>query len=136
MTFVLLLLVAFADLGAVKSEPDLEKRSQLALANADHAVDEAREAYQSGNDQAEQAALQEVRESVQASYDALEHTNKPPRRSKYYKNAELKVRALIRRLSSFRDEVSFDGRQSIDSVISKLSEVHDQLVNDVMSKKK
>jgi hypothetical protein len=136
MTFILVLLIAFADITAVKSEPDLEKRSELALANADHALDEAKEAYNSGNDQAQEAALVEVRESVEASYDALEHTNKAPRRSKYYKNAELKVRALIRRLSSFREEVSFETKQSVDSVIKRLSDVHDQLISDVMSKKK
>jgi hypothetical protein len=136
MTFVLVLVIAFADITAVRSEPDLEKRSELALANADHALDEAKEAYNSGNDKAQQAALQQVRELVEACYDALEHTNKAPRKSKYYKNAELKVRALIRRLSSFREEVSFETRQSIDSVIKKLSDVHDQLISDVMSKKK
>ena len=136
MTFVLVLLIAFADIGAVKSEPDLEKRSELALANADRAIDEAKQAYSSGNDKAEQTALVEVQESVEACYEALEHTNKAPRKSKYYKNAELKVRALIRRLASFRDEVGFDARQSVDAVMKKLSDVHDQLVNDVMSKRK
>src|ERR1700676_1341278 len=136
MTFVLALLIVFADITALKSEPDLEKRSELALANADHAIDEARQAYNSGNDQAQHAALLEVQQLVEVSYDALEHTNKNPRRSKYYKNAELKVRALVRRLSSFREEVGFETRQSVDAVIKKLSDVHDQLVNDVMSKKK
>ena len=136
MTFLLILLIAFADITAVKSEPDLEKRSELALANADHAIDEARQAYNSGNDQAQHAALLEVQEFVEASYDALERSNKNPRRSKYYKNAELKVRALVRRLSSFREEVGFETRQSVDTVIKKLSDVHDQLINDVMSKKK
>jgi hypothetical protein len=136
MTFALVLLIAFADITAVKSEPDLEKRSELALANADRAIDEAKEAYNSGNDKAQQAALTEVQESVAASYEALEHTNKAPRRSKYYKNAELKVRALIRRLGSFREEVGFETRQSVDAVIKKLSDVHDQLINDVMSKKR
>jgi hypothetical protein len=136
MTYLLALLIVFADITAVKSEPDLEKRSELALANADRAVGEAREAYNSGNDKVQQAALLEVQESVEASYDALEHSNKAPRRSKYYKNAELKVRALIRRLGSFRDEVSFETQQSVEAVMKKLSDVHDQLINDVMSKKK
>lgn len=136
MTCLLALLLAFADITAVKSEPDLEKRSELALANADHAIDQAKQAYTSGDDQAEQAALTEVQESVAASYDALEQTHKAPRKSKYYKNAELKVRALIRRLTSFREDVSFEARKSVDAVIAKLSDVHDQLVNDVMSKKK
>jgi hypothetical protein len=136
MTFALALLIVFADISAVKSEPDLEKRSELALANADHAIDEARQAYSNGNDQAQQVALTEVQESVEASYDALEHSNKNPRRSKYYKNAEMKVRALMRRLTSFREEVGFETRQSVDAVLKKLSDVHDQLINDVMSKKK
>ncbi len=136
MTYVLVLLIAFADLTGVKSEPDLEKRSELALANADRAIDEARDAYTSGNEKAQQAALIEVQESVETSYQALEHSNKPPRRSKYYKNAELKVRALMRRLTSLREEVGFEARQSVDSVIKKLSDVHDQLINDVMSKKR
>lgn len=136
MTYVLVLLIAFADLTGVKSEPDLEKRSELALANADRAIDEARDAYTNGNDKAQQAALIEVQESVETSYEALEHSNKPPRRSKYYKNAELKVRALMRRLTSLREEVGFEARQSVDSVIKKLSDVHDQLINDVMSKKR
>lgn len=137
MPFVLvLLLVAFADITAVKSEPDLEKRSELALANADRAIDEAKQAYTSGDDKMEQSALNEVQQSVEVSYSALEHTNKAPRKSKYYKNAELKVRALIRRLNSFREEAGFETRQSIDAVIRKLSDVHDQLINDVMSKKR
>jgi phage tail tape-measure protein len=136
MALILVLMLAFVDITTVKSEPDLEKRSELALANADRAIDEARQAYTSGDDKMEQAALNEVEQSVAISYEALGHTNKAPRKSKYYKNAELKVRALIRRLTSFREQAGFETRQSIDAVISKLSDVHDQLVNDVMSKKK
>lgn len=136
MTFVLALFLAFADLGALKSEPDLDRRSELALANSDHAIDAARKAFSDGDDKAVDAALDEVKESVDISYDALEHTNKAPRKSKYYKNAELKVRALIRRLNSFRDEVSFDARQHVDQVIKRLSDVHDELLEGIMSKKK
>ena len=36
MIFAFVLFFAFWDLGAVKSEPDLDKRSELALVNADH----------------------------------------------------------------------------------------------------
>ena len=41
--------MAAADLSSVKTEPDPEKRSDLALANADHAIDEARQAYTAGD---------------------------------------------------------------------------------------
>ena len=135
MTFWLALLLAFGDIAAVKSEPDLEKRSELALANAERDMDQARQAYQGGDEKTAQAALTELMESVDLSYDALRNAHTPPRKSKYYKRAELRVRALIRRLNSFRDEVSFDARPPIEDAIKKLSDVHDQLISDIMSKK-
>ena len=131
-----LLLLAFGDVATMKSEPDLERRSELALANADKQVDAAKQAYNGGDEKAEQQALVEVRELVDVSYDALEHTNKAPRRSKYYKNAELKLTALLRRLHSFRDQVSFESREAVDAVIKRVSDVHDELLAAIMSKKK
>jgi hypothetical protein len=129
-------MLVFGDIGALKSEPDLEKRSELALADADQQIDGARQAYTAGDEKGATVALEEVATAVDVSYDALEHAHTAPRKSKYYKHAELKVRALIRRLTSFRDEVSFDARQQVETVIKKLSDVHDQLIADIMSKKK
>lgn len=131
-----ILLFAFWDLGAVQSEPDLDKRSELALTNADHEIDEARKAYSAGDEKGAQTALEEVSRSVTVCYDALEHSRTPPRKSKYYKRAEQRVQALIRRLSGFRDEVGFEARQSVERAINKVSDVHDQLITDIMSKKK
>lgn len=131
-----LLLLAFADIAAVKSEPDLERRSELALASADKEMDTARTAYNGGDEKAEQQALLEVRELVDVSYDALEHSNRPPRKSKYYKNAELKLSALLRRLNSFRDQVSFEGREAVEAVIKRVSDVHDEVLAAIMSKQK
>jgi hypothetical protein len=136
VTFALLVFLAFADITAVKSEPDLNRRSELALMNADEKIDEARQAYQAGNETAEEAAIQEVEESVTLSYDSLEKTRSEPRKSKYYKRAELKVSALMRRLSGFRDEVSFDFRPRVDAVLKRLSDIHDELLSDIMSKRK
>ena len=133
---LVLLLLAFGDIATVKSEPDLERRSELALANADKEIDAAKQAFTAGDDKAEQEALVEVKDLVDVSYDALEHSNKAPRKSKYYKNAELKLRALLRRLNSFRDQVSFESREAVDSVIKRLSDVHDDLLAAIMSKKK
>ena len=130
------LLLAFADIAAVKSEPDLERRSELALANADKDMDAAKQAYSGGDDQAEQQALSEMRDLVDVSYDALEHSKQAPRKSKYYKNAELKLTALLRRLNSFRDQVSFESREAVDAVIKRVSDVHDELLAAIMSKKK
>lgn len=136
MTLALLIFLAFADLDRVKAEPDLNRRSELALLNADEKIDQARQAYQAGNEAAEAEAIQEVAESVTLSYDALEKTHDAPRKSRYYKRAELKVSALMRRLSGFRDEVSFDFRPKVEEVLKRLSDVHDELLSDIMSRKK
>jgi hypothetical protein len=132
----LVIFLAFADLAAVKSEPDLNRRSELALLNADEKIDDARKAYQEGNEAAEAADIQEVAESVTLCYQSLEKTRSEPRKSKYYKRAELKVSALMRRLSGFRDEVSFDFRPDVEAVLKRLSDIHDELLSDIMSRKK
>jgi hypothetical protein len=136
LALVLGLPLAVADISTVKAEPDPERRSELALTNADKAIDAARQAYNGGDKDAEQAALVEVRELVDVSIVSLESTHKAPRNSKYYKRAELRVGALLRRLHSLRDEMAFDGRQTVEAVIKRLSDVHDELINAVMSKKK
>ena len=136
MTFLLVLFLAFADLGSVKSQPDLNKRSELALENADHAIDEARKASQAGDDKAMQAALTEIDDSVALCYQSLEETHTTPRKSRFYKHAELKVSALLRRLSALRDEVGYETRPAVEGVIKKLSDVHDQLLSEIMSRKK
>lgn len=135
MTIVLAVWLAFLELGPIKAEPDVEKRSELALANADHEIDSARQAYNAGDLSAEQTALNEVRDSVELSYDSLEQSHKTPRKSKYYKNAELKVQALLRRLRSFKDEVDVDHRPAVDAVMNKLQQIHDTLLTEIMSKK-
>jgi hypothetical protein len=133
---LLALWLAFADIAALKSEPDLEKRSELALASADRDMDEARQAYSAGDEKATQAAISELTESVEVCYDALQHARTPPRKSKYYKRAEQRVSALMRRLNGFRDEVSYDSRALVEAALKKVSDVHDELIADIMSKKK
>jgi len=136
MTVALALALAFIDLAAVKAEPDLNHRSELALMNAEEKLDAARLAYEAGNETAEAADIQEVADSVELCYDSLEQTRGAPRKSRYYKRAELKVSALMRRLSGFRDDVSYEFRPKVDVVLKKVSDIHDSLLSDIMSKKK
>lgn len=135
MTFILIFLMFAPDISALKGEPDLEKRSELALANADRQVDAARDAYRGGDLKKMEAALEELRDSVNLSAESLDQAHKKARNNKYYKRAELKVRALLRRLSGFHDEVSAEDRKQIEAVRQRLQEVHDQLLAQIMSKK-
>ena len=128
--------LAFADLSSLKTEPNPEKRSDLALENANRAIDEARTAYQAGDIRKADAEMNEVRESVDVSFDALESSGKQPRKSKYYKQAEIKLRQMLRRLAGFRDEMSVEDRKPVDDAATRLQEVHDRLLVEIMSKKR
>lgn len=136
MTFLLALFLAFGDLAAVKAEPNFEKRSELALEDANRAIDDARAAYQAGDIRKAAADLDEVREAADVSLQALENSGKQPRRSKYFKNAEIKLRQMLRRLAGFRDEMSVEDRKPIEDATARLQEVHDRLLSEIMSKKR
>src|SRR5260370_20668044 len=134
MTVIFALFLAFADVSSVKNEPNLERRSDLALENANRAIDDARAAYQAGDMKKTEANLNEARESVDLSLDSLEKSGKRPRNSSHYKKAELKLRQMLRRLAGFRDEMSLDDRKPIDDVAPRLQEVHDPLPSDIITK--
>ena len=135
MSFALALMMLAFDITGVKTEPDLEKRSDLALANADRQVDVAREAYRAGELKKMEAALDELRDSANLSLESLEQAHKKARNNKYYKRAELKIRALLRRLSGLLDEVELDDRKQVEAVRDRLQEVHEQVLAAIMSKK-
>jgi hypothetical protein len=135
MTFVLALFLAFADLSAVKAEPDPEKRSEAALDFANDAIDQARTAYSGGDVARTQAALAAVQESVELSYESLRASGKKPRKSKYYKHAEQKIHAMLRRLHTLREAMAVEDRPAVDPAIKKLQDINEEVLSDVMTKK-
>lgn len=135
MQWILVLALAF-DLASVKSEPNLEKRSELALTNANTALDSARDAYGQGDLEKTQANLDEVQDSVDIAYQALSDTGKDPRKDRFFKRAELRTRELIRRLEGLGQTMSVTDRGTVDKVRDRVSEIHDNLLKGIMSKKK
>ena len=101
MQWILMLTLAF-DLATIKSEPNLEKRSELALTNANAALDSARDAYNKGDLDRTETNLHEVLDSVDLAYQSLSDTGKDPRKDRFFKQAELKTRALLRRAGGLR----------------------------------
>src|SRR5580698_2779685 len=125
-----------ADLKRAMAEPNLEKRSGLALENASAALKSARAAYDKGdNDQVAKDA-QEVVESVDLAFTSLDQSGKNPRRSAGYKKAEISTRDLARRLQDFQEQMSYADRPVLDKVKARVQEVHDQLLMGVMEGKK
>ncbi|MCS6952327.1 MAG: hypothetical protein RMK57_05145 [Bryobacterales bacterium] len=133
-----LVALAWGGLGAVElsralAEPNLEKRSRLALENAEAALRRAAEAYQVGQWDATLEALEEVRKSVEVSYLALKATGKNPRRSpRHFKHAEQRTRNLLRRLRDLRQKFSIEERQHIDAVEEYIRKVHDELLGGIL----
>jgi len=136
MSTALLILCLLADLSSIKSEPNLEKRSGMALDYAASEVDAARDSYNSGDLAKYREALEQIRSAVELSYQSLQDTGRSARKDKHFKHAELRTRELLRRLDGLRDEVNFDDRAALDTVRTRVSEVHDQLLQGIMSKKK
>ena len=136
MNLLLIVILAF-DLASIKTEPNLEKRSELALDHAGAALDQAREAYNAGDVAKMELALGEVGESVELAYHALTDTGKDARRNpKFFKRAELRTRELMRRLEGIRETVSYQDRGLVEIVRDRVAEVHDDLLKGIMSKKK
>ena len=137
LSAVLLAGAATADLKTIQSEPNLERRSKLALDNAAAALQSARDAYRRGETDKVDALVTEVQESVTLAYDSLEQTHKDPRRSpKWFKYAEVTTRDLLRKIDSFQQEMSFSERPALDKVKEKTQQVHDNLLMGLMEGKK
>jgi hypothetical protein len=119
------------------AEPDLEKRSKLALDNAFAAYQSARDSYQKGEMEPVRARITEIGESVDLAYESLNATGKNPRRSpKWFKSAELFTRDLVRRLASFQEQMSYTDRPLLDAVKERVQQVHDELLLGLMEGKK
>jgi hypothetical protein len=121
-----------ADLKRALAEPNLEKRSGLALANASAALKSARAAYDKGDNDEVAKDAAEVLESVDLAVTSLEQSGKNPRRSDWFKKAEISTRDLTRRIESFQEEMSYLDRPLLDKLKARVQQVHDELLLGVM----
>lgn len=129
--------LSHADLKAALAERDLGKRSKLALENADAAVKTARDAANRGDAARLKDAAAEIRDSVDLAYDSLESTGKDPRKSpKWFKNAEIQTRELLKKLETLQQDLAFQDRPLLDSLKTRLQQVHDELLMGLMEGKK
>lgn len=130
-------LPAAADLKQAMAESNLEKRSALALENAEAALKAAREAYQKGENDRMAAEIAEVEQSVDLAYDSLTQTGKDPRRSpRWFKHAEIETRGLERRLETAQQEMNYADRPALDKVRDRVRQVHEDLLMGLMEGKR
>jgi hypothetical protein len=135
---VMLLLAGMlrANLQEAKAEPNLEKRSKLALDNAEQALTDARAAYAKGDTAQVEARATEIRESVELAETSLHQTGKNPRKNpRWFKHAEIVTRDLLRRLDTFQQEMNAADRPLLDAVKGEVQQAHDNLLLGVMGVK-
>jgi hypothetical protein len=135
-TLLLAAVAATAQLDAVKSEPDPNKRAELAVDQADRDLDAARQAWQNGDWTRTLAALTQMKESAELADASLEQTTRQPRNNRHYKTVEMKMRTLIRRVDDFRQEVDYEQRDAVKEAETRLQELHDKILDAVMTKKR
>ena len=125
-----------ADLQRALAEPNLEKRSGLAMDNAATALKSARDAYDKGDNDALGKFVVEIQESVELAYKSLVDSGKNPRKSDWFKKAEISTRDLARKLEAFGDQMSYTERPVLDKVKTTVQKVHEDLLLGVMEGKK
>jgi len=125
-----------ADLKQAMAEPNLEKRSKLALDNAYAALKEARAAYDEGDLDRVRRKIEETSASVDLADESLRQTGKDPRRSpKWFKRAEMETRELSRRIDGFQQEMSYTDRPMLEQLKTKVQQVHEGLLTGLMEGK-
>lgn len=127
-----------ADLTAAKAEPNLERRAQKALDNAEETFETAQKTYLvKGDVKQTDALLEEVGSSVDLAYESLRQTGKNPSKSpKHFKRAEIRTRDMLRRMRDFREQMSALDRDEIDRVRAGIQKIHDDLLAEIMGQKK
>ena len=129
-------LAVAAEFPSVMAESNLEKRSELALAEAESAIASAKQAYDQQKTDDFRARVADVEQLAELSYKSLQDTGKRARRSpKYFKRAEMRLRTILRRLAGLSADVSVDDRPLVESARARVNGVHEQLLHDIMTNK-
>jgi hypothetical protein len=125
-----------ASLEKVKAEPDLEKRSELALDYGRKVLKDTRTAYDEGKLDEVKTLVSEVEAAVQLSLQSLEDTKKNPRRkSKYFKRAEIKTRDMLREADALSQHMSYADRPMLEPLRKQLHDANDELLRGIMGMK-
>lgn len=137
MPFLLFLLLSSLDLESARNEPNLERRAELALDNANEAIDKAKQFAADSQFDKLHLAVVEVQQSVELCQDSLAASGKDPRKNtRQFKRVEMRIHQLTRRMRGFAGEVSIEDKPIIEKVANRLDEINDEIVSGIFTKKK
>lgn len=125
------------DLESVASEQNLEKRARKALEYAHETVGRVVDAYREGDDPRGVEMLSTIQEAVELAQASLVATGKNAfKKPKHFKRAEIETRKLLRELDDIEKEISFDQRDTLDEVRTRITEINEDLLMSIMTKNK
>jgi len=128
--------VLASDKDDLKLQPNLEKRSGLALDKAEAHIGAARAAYEGNKMEEFKSHLNDAGELTELCYQSLQDSGKRARRSpKWFKYAEQKLLVMLRRLDSLVKDTSMEDRGPAEALQKRMRDVHEQVLQDIMSKK-
>ena len=117
-----------------RTEPDAEhdagKRAQRALGMAEEAFEQAKKSYSAGEIKQGDGHLDDMTKLLDTCVSALEGA----RKAHLYKQAEIRVATLLRRLQSLTDDIAVDDRGWAEYTFRQVDSIHDKLLSGVMKK--
>ena len=114
----------------LRAEHDPGRRSEKALEFADEAFDNARASYTKGEVHKGDEQLDNMTAAIKECTDALNTAHK----AKYYKQAELRVAGLQRRMQDLLNDLGIQERGWAEYTNQKLEAMHELILEGVMRK--
>ncbi len=116
-------------------EQDPVKRGLLQMKLAEYAFDESHRLYDDGSDQA-LPKLKEMLDYIQQAEQTLFNTGRDPRKKpKGFKESEIKLRELQRRLTDLATNLPLDERPPVQEIGRQVAQIHDRFLNGIMEVK-
>ena len=114
----------------LETERDPAKRSQRALALAEMEFEKGKASYGTGEIKKGDAHLEDMTKLLEACVSALESA----RKAGLYKQAEIRVATILRRLRSLTDDLAVEDRGWAEYTLKQVDSIHDKLLTGVMKK--
>lgn len=122
---------------ALPAEADFVRQARQSLTQAEQAVSQGGDACKAGDWEKCNALLDGAQKGVEQAMEALEKTGINPRRSpRHFKDAEIRTRKILKLLRNLAGYIHPDDQIHYETVVSRVSDINDQLLSSILEKKK
>ncbi len=117
----------------IEHEQDPVKRAEFQLRLSSVRLDEAREQYDAGADDKGLATLKQMQGLVEQVEEGLFGTGRDPRKKpKGFKDSEIKLREMQRRLQDLMMQLPVDERPPIEEIRKRLADIQEEFLYGIM----